>query len=245
MCTIGYHKDLNLIFKNRDKAEITSEEVIVKADYIATRTKGADYFSCGVNKYECGFVSAAINTPRWVALVYEGKIQKANEQFRIDNQGLNNPMILVSEMLPNAKNINEIIDKIQSSDLKWMGYNVLLADTEQASVMETYSSNIYIRKLNTREVVTNHLFHLKYGPKNYSEYSSSFKRYEYGNNSIKSTSSITDLFDMLKPEDEEKRKEIWRTGAFKTISSSIIDLEKGLVYYSKGLNEDYSVLRKE
>ena len=152
-------------------------------------------------------------------------------------------MILVSEMLPKAKNINEIIDKIQSSDLKWMGYNILLADIEQALDIETYNSDIHIRRLNTREVVTNHLFHLKYGPKNYSEYSSSFRRYEYGNNSIKSTSSIADLFNILKPADEEKREEIWRTGAFKTISSSIIDLEKCLIYYSKDLNEDYSTLR--
>lgn len=243
MCTIGYHKELNLIFKNRDKMGATSEEVLVERNYIAFKTKGSDYFSCGVNIYKCGFVSAAINTPQWTSLVYEGKIQEANQLYEFENRSLSNPMILVSDMLPDAKDINEIIDKLQSSDLSWRGYNILLADTEQALVIETYNSNIRIRKLSPKEVVTNHLLLLKFGPKNYSEYPNSFKRYEYAYNNIKSVTSVTDLFDLLKPADEEKRKKIWRVGVFKTISSSVIDLKKCLIYYAKGLDEDYSVFR--
>ncbi|UCB56971.1 MAG: hypothetical protein JSV30_07185 [Candidatus Omnitrophota bacterium] len=243
MCTIGYHKALNLIFKNRDKSEITTEEMVAEDNYIAFRTKGADYFSCGVNRYECGFVSAAVNTPQWTDLIYKGKVQQANQQLKVEKRGLSNPMILVSEMLSRARKIKAIIDKIESSELSWQGYNILLVDSGQASLIETYNSDIRIRELRPREVITNYFSLLDFGPKDYSEYPSSFRRHEYGNNNIKSAASVNDLFELLKPADENKRKKIWRRGAFKTISSSIIDLKRRLIYYSKDINEDYSIFR--
>ncbi len=241
MCTIGFHKDLNLIFKNRDKAKETLEEIVIDEDYLGVKTRGTDYLSCGVNNYRCGFVSAAVNSPAWTALVARGKTQKANEQFLLDNRGLDNPMVLVSEILPNVKNINEIIDKIRSCGLSWMGYNILLVDTKQALAVEVHRSDIYLRALGPREVMANHFLSLEYGPKKYLDYPSSFRRYAYGNRKVRSIASLAGLFEMLKPGAASKKGIFWRSGKFKTISSSIIDLKKRLIYYSRDLNEDYSV----
>ena len=80
MCTVGYHKKLNLIFKNRDKNAPTEEVMVVKPDLITVKTEGADYFSLGTNKNGCAFVSTAVNTPRWTTLASEGKKKEAEEQ---------------------------------------------------------------------------------------------------------------------------------------------------------------------
>ena len=244
MCTIGYIKDLNLIFKNRDKIKETPEEVIAEDSYTAVKTKGADYFSCGVNKYSFGFVSAAINTPQWIALIYAGKLQEARQLLERENNSLSNPMLIVSEMLPETKSINQVIDKIRSAGLKWIGYNILLADAKEAVVIETCGPEVSERKLSPKEVVTNHFLTLKYGPKEYSEYPSSFRRYDYGNVNIKQISSLSGLFDMLKPIEEEKREIIWRRGEFKTISSNIIDFKNGLLYRCQELNGNYLISKK-
>ncbi len=186
-------------------------------------------------------MSAAVNSPQWIYLVSEGQIQKADEQFKSDNRGLSNPMVLVSEMLPSVKNINEIIDKIRSCGLNWMGYNILLADAKQALAVEVHRCDIHLRALGRQEVATNHFLSLEYGPKKYFDYPSSFRRYAHGNRKVRSIASLADLFEMLKPSAASKKGIFWRSGKFKTISSSIINLKKRLIYYSKDLNEDYSV----
>ncbi len=107
MCTVGYHEELNIIFKNRDKCISTDEVVVLNPEFLAVKTEGADYFSTGINKHSCAFVSTAVNTPEWTAKASDGKMDEATVQFKKENEGLVNPMIYVSEYLPEVTGIDE------------------------------------------------------------------------------------------------------------------------------------------
>ena len=112
MCTIGYSKKLNVLFKNRDKNVPTDEVILVRSNIIATKTEGLNYFSLGTNRHGCAFVSAAVNTPQWTALASKGKKEEAAIQFKKENEGLSNPIITVSEYLPEVKTAEEWLEKL-------------------------------------------------------------------------------------------------------------------------------------
>lgn len=242
MCTIGYNKSLNIIFKNRDKIHLINEVLIVKPSYIAVKTEGADYFSLGINQHRCCFVSTAVNSAEWLRLVYGNKMDEANERHKEDNRGLSSPMISISRMLPYITSVDEWIEEFKKLKLNSMGYNVLLADREKAVVLELYENNIHQRSLNDKDVVTNHFQYLDYGPKKIDDYPSSFKRYNYAKDRNASVLSIEDVFEMLKPHDLNARDKIWRDEVFQTVSSSIININTGSIYYSSLLDEDYSYI---
>ena len=116
----------------------------------------------------------------------------------------------------------------------------MVADPKNAYLAEIYKDQRVIRKLNKSEVVTNHFQTISHGPQQGNDYPSSFQRFQYGNEKIISISSLHDLTSMLKPEKLIDQKEIWRDGAFKTVSSSIIDINRGKVCYAKKIDEDYT-----
>ena len=242
MCTIGYHHDLKILFKNRDKQSVLDEEIIENENFIACRTCSADYFSWGLNKYGCAFVSAAINSPEWTRLVYQGLDNEARDKYNEEHRGLHNPMELVSEKLPGVRTIEEWAAELESSNRRWMGYNVILADTSKAFLIEFYGNEKHTSLLTSRSTVTNHFRNLAFGPRQAEDYPSSFRRYEYGNDLIKKAESIDDIFEIVNPTNVEQRTKIWRNGKFITLSSSVIDFQQGEVHYLKHTAKKYARL---
>lgn len=240
MCTIGYHRRLNLVFKNRDKNMPASEVLVIKPDFLAIKTEGADYYSLGINKYGCAFVSAAVNTPKWTSLVLLGKNEEAAVQFKEDNEGLTTPLVLVSEHLSEVRNVNEWLDILLKFKGNFMGYNVLLADKEKAVHVELHLKNYHVKWLEEDAAITNHFRYLSHGPKSIEDYPSSFKRLEFANNEIQDAVSVEDIFQILKTQNGQLEEDLWREGIFSTISSSVIDLEARGLYYSADLEQDYA-----
>jgi len=242
MCTIGYFKNLKIIFKNRDKESNVSsfEEIIVDSEIVAARTIGADYYCWGLNRFGCSFVSAAVNTPRWGRLLYDGKVNEAGNQYQLENDGLINPMVTISNLLLNIKHIDQWVDALEESKVEFKGYNLLIADHLKAYHIELYKKNRVIREIHNNKIITNHFMQIDHGPKKKEDYPSTFRRLDYASNKADSVNSIEDIKDIIKPKKEADAKQIWRDGVFKTISSSILSYGKGRVIYSKQLNESYS-----
>ena len=240
MCTIGYNKKLNVIFKNRDKTSPTSEKIIADDKLIACRTRGANYYSWGINKYGCTFVSAAINTPQWTKLVYDGKLKEAQEQYEDENKDLQNPMVCVSEMLPDVRLVDNWLEALESSNTLWMGYNLLIADRQKVYLVEFYKDQSHIRELTDSEVITNHFQTINHGPMQETDYPSSFGRYKYGNSKITSAETFDDIYHLLMHDNREDNSTTWRKGNFFTISSSVIDFQNCSIDYTKTVNEKYT-----
>ena len=158
MCTIGYFKNLKIIFKNRDKESNVSsfEEIIVDSEIVAARTIGADYYCWGLNRFGCSFVSAAVNTPRWGRLLYDGKVNEAGNQYQLENDGLINPMVTISNLLLNIKHIDQWVDALEESKVEFKGYNLLIADHLKAYHIELYKKNRVIREIHNNKIITNH-----------------------------------------------------------------------------------------
>jgi hypothetical protein len=242
VCTIGFHRGLGVIFKNRDKTSIIAEEIVQDETIIACRSPKTDYFSWGMNVYGCAFVTAAINSPHWTSLIYEGQITNADEVSRQENTGLTNPVITVSSLLPNVRDINVWIDMLMTQPFLSRGYNLLLTDLSQAVVVEAFQDKRNLRRLDDHIALTNHFHGLQHGPQHPADYLSSFRRYEYANNMLASAASLHDVQDMVKPDDSQRQKQIWRSGPFYTISSSVLDFRHGLAYYSRSIDQPYTAL---
>jgi len=240
MCTIGYHKKLNLIFKNRDKNTPTDEVMVVKPDLIAVKTEGVDYFSLGTNRHGCAFVSTAVNTPLWTSLASVGKKEVAEKQFKKENDGLESPIKLVSQYLPEIACVEEWVEKILKSGRRFMGYNLLLADRNRAVHIELHDGNSHVTWIDEETVICNHFQHLDHGPKKVEDYPNSFERLQAAEKSIKGFVSLEDVFKMLKPREGALEGPFWRQGDFYTVSSSVIDLDTSALYYTSSPKEDYS-----
>jgi uncharacterized protein with NRDE domain len=240
MCTIGYHKKLNLAFKNRDKNISISEVTVIKPEFLAVKAEGADYYSLGVNRNGCAFVSAAVNTPEWTALATQGKDEEAEIQFKKENKGLCSPMLSVSKYLREARTVKDWLEVILNENGSFMGYNVILADEERAAHVEFYRKDHHVRWLDKETVVSNHFMKLEHGPKKPEDYPSSFKRLELASGMIKDAISIEDIFQMLKTQYVHPDEGLWRTGIFPTVSSSVLDIEARSLYYSSEHDKDYS-----
>jgi len=240
MCTVGYHKGLNIIFKNRDKCIPTDEVVTLNPEFLAVKTEGADYFSTGINKHSCAFASTAVNTPEWTAKASEGKIDEASVQFKKENEGLVSPMIYVSECLPKVTGIDKWLEKVLNSGKHFMGYNLLLCDREKTVHVELYKKEHHITEISGCTVVSNHFNNLDHGPKKNEDYPSSFERYNAIENCIENIITLEDVFNTLKPLHGNKENIFWRTGSFFTVSSSVFDLDTYALYYTSSPTEEYS-----
>jgi hypothetical protein len=241
MCTIGYHKDLGLILKNRDKTSTITEEIIHNDRFIACRSSGADYCSWGMNAFGCAFVTAAINTPQWTQLVYDGNMSAADQVLSQETASLSNPVAVVSSLLPDVRQIDTWIEAVTSRPFLSLGYNLLFADRNRAVIVESFRNERHVREPEHRTAITNHFQYLNHGPKAPDDYLSSFRRYEYANKLISAASRESDIFQMLKPDEPQQRQMIWREGPFFTISSTVIDFLHGQVYYAGGIDESYGL----
>jgi len=240
MCTVGYHKELNVIFKNRDKCVPTDEVLILNPAFLAVKTEGADYFSTGINKHFCAFASTAVNTPEWTAKASEGKMDEASVQFKKENEGLVNPMTYVSEYLPQVTGIDEWLEKVLNSGGRFMGYNLLLCDKKKTVHVELYKDEHHIREISGCAIVSNHFRHLDHGPKENEDYPSSFERYNAIENKLKDIITLEDMFNTLKPLHGNEKNMFWRSGNFSTVSSSVIDLDTYALYYTSSPYVEHS-----
>lgn len=240
MCTIGYHKKLNLLFKNRDKTSATNEVVIVQSDFLAVKTEGASYYSLGVKKNGCAFAGAAVNTPKWTALASMGKLDEAEAQFKNENKGLSSPIVILSKGLHNVHNINEWLDVLLSGNNNYMGYNILLADKERAAHVEVYRNDSHVTFIEGDAVITNHFQFLKHGPEKIDDYPSSFHRLDFSKKEVAEAISLEDIFQTLRTRDGEPERVLWRNGAFSTVSSSVVDIESCALYYCSDAKQGYA-----
>jgi hypothetical protein len=240
MCTVGYHKELNIIFKNRDKCIPTDEVVTLNPEFLAVKTEGADYFSAGINKHSCAFASTAVNTPEWTAKASEGKMDEASVQFKKENEGLVSPMIYVSEYLPKVTDTDKWLEKVLNSGKHFMGYNLLLCDKEKTVHVELYKNEHHITEISGCAVISNHFRNLDHGPKKCEDYPNSFERYNAIENCIENIITLEDVFNTLKPLHGNKENIFWRTGNFFTVSSSVFDLDTYALYYTSSPTEEYS-----
>ncbi len=240
MCTVGYHKELNVIFKNRDKCFSTDEVVILNPEFLAVKTEGADYFSAGINKHSCSFASTAVNTPEWTAKASKGKMDEASVQFKKENEGLVSPMIYVSEYLPKATGIDTWLERVLNSGKHFMGYNLLLCDNVKTVHVELYRNEHHVTEISGSAVVSNHFSNLDHGPKKNEDYPSSFERYRAIEDCIGNIITLEDVFNTLKPLHGNNENVFWRTGNFFTVSSSVFDLDTYALYYTSSPTEEYS-----
>jgi len=227
---------LGLLSKNRDKETMEKEEIIHTDEMMAVRTAGSSYFSLGMNKYGCAFVSTAVNSPEWTAAIEHGEIDKAREIMAIETKDHTGPTQLLSDLLPSVKSIDDWEDALEASDSSWRGYNLVMIDKKSNLHMETYGENMYKKKMDDRYVVTNHFRKLNWGAKVPSEYKNSFNRYDYATEKIPNIFSHRNLFEAIAPSDTSDAKKIWRNGFFSTISSTVIDVNNMCLYRCKKPN---------
>ena len=241
MCTVFYLRELGLLSKNRDKELPTEEEVVVADTIKAVRAKGTDYFSCALNNHGVAFVSTAVNSPAWTRAVEEGEVEAAKQLCAAERDGLEGPTRIVSEMIATASSIDPIIARLTSKGTAWYGYNVILADRSRAVVVETQGQRASVRPLANRDCITNHFHELRnHGPLTYDDYPNSFDRFDYAKGKLSLLNTKEDLFDAANPADAARSKDIWREGAFHTVSSSILSLGDGALYYSLGRGKPFA-----
>ncbi len=240
MCTVGYHRELNIIFKNRDKCIPTDEVVILNPEFLSVKTEGADYFSAGINKHSCAFASTAVNTPEWTAIASDGKMDEASVQYKKENEGLVNPMIYVSKYLSQVSGIDEWLEKVLNTGKHFMGYNLLLSSDEKTVHVELYKGEYHITEISDCAIISNHFRNLNHGPKKREDYPSSFERYNAIGDCIEDIITLEDVFNTLKPMHGNKENIFWRIGNFFTVSSSVFDLDTFTLYYTSSPTEEYS-----
>ncbi|OUW30358.1 MAG: hypothetical protein CBD27_01675 [Rhodospirillaceae bacterium TMED167] len=237
MCTLFSSLTAGFLAKNRDKNEPTEEEVLEDDNVIAVRTKGGNYYGLGLNKFGCGFVSAAVNSPAWTQLAETGKIEAARETYRLENFGLTSPTKFVSTLLATEKTITPLVDAFLSGLEKFVGYNILLMDQERAVWLETRGGETHLVELSEEQVVTNHFASIPFGPKNYEDYPSSFSRSALASTEL-CVGGTDKLFSLLLP-GGTVGDQIWRYGNFFTVSSSILDLKNRRLHYCGQSESEY------
>lgn len=247
MCTIGYHKKLNILFKNRDKYDPTEEVLSVKPGIIAVKTESSDYYCSGINQHGCAFATTAVNTPYWTYLSSQGKVEEAAQQHKKENEGLVNPSIVISKLFPDITNAREWLDKLINSGQRFMGYNMLLVDRATVLHVEIYNDQYHVNEIEGSVSVTNHFKTLHHGPEKVKDYPSSYERLSVSTNYVNNFISLEDVFDALGgiKEDLSEDGQLWREGRFYTVSSSVMDLDTKALYYKTKPSEQYHRVASE
>lgn len=237
MCTVLFHNELGLLCKNRDKDSVAAEEVVTERDYIGVRTKGSDYFSLGLNRHGIAFVSTAVNPSEWINAIEKGEREKAGKILSDLNRGLERPTGFISEQFSRIDDKESFVQKFSSAGIPWMAYNVVLADVSGAVHLEIFRNQVKVRKLAQKEVVTNHFFSIGYGPRACEDYPSSFNRYEIAGKELAKADSPEQIKDILSAVSTDKDKAIWRSGAFLTVSGTIVSIkDKSVIYKGRADN---------
>ena len=242
VCTVFYLSDLGLLSKNRDKEVPEREEIVRTNEFTAIRTRGADYFSLGLNRHGCCFVSTAVNDPAWTAAVEQGHAEEARRIWKQETEGRESPTKLVSSLVSEVKSVGDWLDAIGEQNLDWRGYNVIMTDGKRGVHVEFHSRNVVARDLDGRDVITNHFRAVEYGPRGREDYANSFDRFDYARAKARSVTDAESLFVAIHPDDMHDRERIWRDDCFRTVSSSVIDFRNGRLYYTDSIDSPFEAL---
>lgn len=234
MCTVFYSRALSLLSKNRDKEDATEEEIVRTPDLLAVRTRGAAYYSLAINRHGCAFVSTAVNDPGWTQAVERGDKALAKRLAEEDVRGLVSPTVMVSEMADRVRDISEWIDALTQGAGRWRGYHVVMAQADGGFVAECHRDQVIVRPLEPRDAVVNHFRSIAHGPRQASDYPNSFQRLDYARSQLPTQCDFEALAEAACPQDPVRAKAIWRSGAFSTVSSSIIDIAAKALHYAVG-----------
>jgi hypothetical protein len=231
MCTVLFHSQLGLLSKNRDKPGAIDEEVVNEPNrYLAVRTKGASYFSLGVNRFGVGFVSTAINSPEWTRACESGNLDRAKEIYANENKGLRSPTLIVSENFETLRSIESLKELLEKNS-SYIGYHVVFAQIgadhqARGYVAELRDQQKNIRPLRSIDAITNHFLNLDFGPKNHVDYRSTFNRLAYCESRLHSIHDRSEFESTLAKTSGDPDQQIWRTeGAFHTVSSTLLNLK--------------------
>ena len=239
MCTVIYLQELGFLSKNRDKEQNQPEEIVSTDDLLAVRTLGADYFSLGINRFGCAFVSTAVNSPEWTLAVEEGRTEASVEMWLRDTKGRQSPSHLISRLLSSAQSKEELAQAISDANILWRGYNIVLADQNGGMVVETFGHEVAMRPLAPKDAITNHFSILPYGPRLPEDYPNSFQRLAYARQKLGTIGTLESLSAAILPDNATDQAQIWREGVFRTISSTIIDLGNMSLLYAQKPSEKY------
>ena len=226
MCTVLFDRSLSILTKNRDKTENTPEAIVQTAEILAVLAKGASYFSLGINKNGCAFVSTAVNTVAWTHAASQGHLVEAKLIADDDNRDLKSPTDFISRSFHCYESVKAIEESIavESANTRWVGYNLVLVDRNEAFVLELHDQKMFKRTLDAKDVITNHFLELNHGPRTYQDYPSTFDRYKSCKERLPGSQTLGDYESILAIRDESECPDIWRKGKFFTVSSSILDL---------------------
>jgi hypothetical protein len=224
MCTVIYHHNLNLLCKNRDKESPVREEVVSTSDYAGIKTKGSDYLSLGVNRHGVAFVTTAVNPPSWTQAVEKGNSREAAHMLNLAHQGLVRASVDLTLRFPEMKTVKDIVELLTETDRRYIPYNIVCADLFGGFRVELCRDQRAVDVLSEKDTVTNHFIWLDYGPKTYSDYPSTFNRYEEVRDRLNDLGCVEDVERLLFETFGDVDRAIWRTGIFSTVSCSMIDL---------------------
>ncbi|OAN55089.1 hypothetical protein A6A05_00580 [Magnetospirillum moscoviense] len=232
-------RDLGLLTKNRDKEIPEVEDIVRTADLVAIRSRGLTYFSAAVNRHGVAFVSTAVNSPEWTRAVEDGKSDLSRAVMAEERRGLISPTGFLSGSFADLASAEAAASVLaHAAEPTWMGYNLILMDKDQAFVIETHKTATHRRSLAVRDAVTNHFVALDHGAKCHADYPSSFDRLDYAREQLPLINDLDMVQAALRPQDA-RRERIWRTGAFSTISSAIIDLRTRTIHHADGVDAPY------
>jgi hypothetical protein len=240
MCTIGYHKGLNVLFKNSDKPAIVEEEIIRNRNVVGAETKGSHHV-CAINRNGVCYVTASVNSPEWAQSIYSGRFEEAKKIATRNFAGMVNPVKEISSKMNNMKSAEMLVEYIKDSGILWKPYNMFVADPNKVFRLELRGENIIIENVTQSTAVTNHFLKLSFGP-TLKDFPSTFNRYDYVSKELGRIKSYDDLKNMLETEENGSNGRLVRCKPFVTISSSIIDIEKAEIEYYNRIKETHQKL---
>lgn len=234
MCTVLFHQALKLLSKNRDKESLIDEQIVNKNGILAVCSAGSDYFSLGMNQHGIAFVSTAVNSVKWTKAVDNGRMSDAKLIAERENKGLSRPTSVLSEKFSNISSVADGLLMLTERRGPWMGYNVVISDGQQAVVLECFRREAKEYRLPPQGCVTNHFQYVDHGAKEISDYPSSFERYSYVSDRINEIHTIDDFKKVVNPTDQVEAQKIWRNSAFRTVSSTILDISTRSIWRTEG-----------
>ncbi|MBI2665138.1 hypothetical protein HYX12_00785 [Candidatus Woesearchaeota archaeon] len=243
MCTIGVTR-INgkiLMFKNRDKLFKEEEEIEKTKSCIFIKSKVSGKIVAGLNKQGVAFVRAEILSEDVIKAIYANDplflnlyVNKNNRTTYATKLNSSNNFGYAAEVNV-AEKIAHIFNDVSTAAaaLKFIQNTgfffepsiVLLADKDKIFSLEIEKNNLDIKEFCDNVCRTNHFSVLKFGPKVYTEYPSSFERLASAESMISRVRSIEQLKESLSNHDDKNPDfNICRHFISSTISSCIIDV---------------------
>ena len=233
MCTIGLINidEERYVFKNRDKLQQEREIVSKTEDTITVSTKNSDYFSTGINRYGVAIATTEVRSTEAILSIYADNIDIEKKY-----SGLIRPLELISQNFHKIRSIKGFLDILSEKNAKFLPYNILISDKDESYLVEVAQEVIKEIKITNNFVKTNHFFQIKYGPTNENDFPSSFIRYKRAKKLIDKINTLNELKSLLiDHRNVIPENNICRHGVYKTISSTILDINRLTMLHTNNL----------